>query len=144
MRRGPSSTPPWSSADAGFALLVVAGEDRVPSGLHEVTEYQGNKMIVALDREDPDPSGLACAYRYARARALMAGQAELALDAPRVREAAEQAGAALKRANRIRKALTGVKNGEKAAREELEDMVGELERCLMTVESVVADADPEP
>jgi hypothetical protein len=127
--------------DAAFALLVVAGEDKIPSGLCDVTEYQGNKMIVALDREDPDPGGLGLAYRYARARALMMGEAELALDAARVRDSAEQAGAALKRANTIRKALTGVRKGEETARDQLEDMIGEVERCLATIESLVAAAE---
>ena len=40
---GPSSTPAWASATRPFAVLVVAGEDKVPAGLEELTEYQGNK-----------------------------------------------------------------------------------------------------
>jgi len=129
--------------DAAFGLLVVAGDDKVPSGLQEVTEYQGNKMIVSLDRDEPDPAGLACAYRYARARALMGAQTDLALDAARVRDSAEQAAAALKRANTIRKALTGVRKGEETARAQLEEMIAEVERCLVAIEALVADAEPE-
>jgi hypothetical protein len=127
--------------DATFALLVVAGEDKVPSGLQEVTEYQGNKMIVALDRDQPDPAGVALAYRYARARAVMSTQGDLVLDASRVRDTAEQAAAALKRANAIRKALTGVRKGEETARDQLEQMIAEVERCLTSIEAIVAEAE---
>ena len=38
---------------AAFAVLVVAGEDRVPAGREQLTEYEGNKMIVAVDRDEP-------------------------------------------------------------------------------------------
>ena len=58
--------------DAAYAVLVVAGEDKIPSGLSELTEYQGNKMIVVLDREEPDPLALRLVYRYVRARTLAA------------------------------------------------------------------------
>ena len=60
-------------ARRGFAVLVVAGEDKVPAGLEELTEYQGNKIIAVLDREDPDPLALRLVYRYVRARVLAAG-----------------------------------------------------------------------
>jgi hypothetical protein len=126
--------------DASFAVLVVAGEEKVPSGTEEVVEYQGNKMIVVLDRDDPDPAGLAYAYRYARARALMAGHADLSLDAAGVRDSAEQAAAALKRANAIRKALTGVTKGADSAREQLDEMIAEVDRCLTRIESLIAAA----
>src|SRR5512144_3434090 len=39
---------------ASFAVLVVAGEDRIPSGRQPLVEYEGNKLIVAVDREEPD------------------------------------------------------------------------------------------
>jgi Uncharacterized protein conserved in bacteria (DUF2130) len=130
-----------SERDASFAVLVVASEEKVPSGTQEVQEYQGNKMIVVLDREDPDPTALAYAYRYARARALMVGHANLAVDATGVRDSAEQAAAALKRANAIRKALTGVTRGADTAREQLNEMIGEVERCLLRIESLIAEAD---
>jgi hypothetical protein len=98
-------------------------------------------MIVALDPDDPDPTGIALAYRYARARALMSGQADLVLDAVRVRDTAEQANAALKRANVIRKALTAVQKGEETARGELNSMISEVERCLVAIEALVAGAE---
>jgi hypothetical protein len=127
--------------DAEYAILVVAGEDKVPAGLQDLTEYQGNKMIVVLDREDPDPLALRLVYRYVRARVLAAGSGGLEVDAGGVRDAAEEAAARLKAANRIRKSLTGVTNSADRARQELDEMIGDVERCLERIESLIAEAD---
>ena len=51
---------------ADYAILVVAGEEAIPSGdADELHEYQGNKLIVAVDPEEPDGRALELAYRYA-------------------------------------------------------------------------------
>ena len=126
--------------DAGFAVLVVAGEDKVPAGLEELTEYQGNKIIAVLDREDPDPLALRLVYRYVRARVLAAGADQLEVDAAGVRDAAEEAAARLKRANRVRKSLTSVTNSAKAAGDEFDEMVADIERCIARIEGLVAAA----
>ena len=126
--------------DATFAVLVVAGDDKVPSGLEELTEYQGNKIIAVLDRDDPDPLALRLVYRYVRARVMAEGVTELEVDAAGVRDAAEEAGARLKRANRVRKSLTNVTNSADAAREEFDEMVADVERCLARIEGLVAAA----
>jgi hypothetical protein len=126
--------------DATFAVLVVAGDDKVPSGLDDLTEYQGNTIIAVLDREDQDPLALRLDYRYVRARVLAEGVAELEVDAAGVRDAAEEAGARLKRANRVRKSLTNVTNSAEAAREEFDEMVADVERCLARIEGLVAAA----
>jgi hypothetical protein len=126
--------------DAAYAVLVVAGEDKIPSGLEDLTEYQGNKMIVVLDREEPDLLALRLVYRYIRARLLAQGDHGLDVDAAGVRDAAEEAAARLKRANRVRKSLTGVTNSATAAREEFDEMVADVERCLERIESLVASA----
>ena len=83
--------------DAGFAILVVASDEKVPAGREPLQEYEGNKMIVALDKETLDPRGLELAYRYARCRCLMAAERGLELDAAGVRDAAEEALSALRR-----------------------------------------------
>jgi hypothetical protein len=129
-----------SERDAGFAVLVVAGEDKVPSGLEELTEYQGNKIIAVLDRDDPDPLALRLVYRYVRARVLATTDSALEVDAAGVRDAADEAVARLKRANRVRKSLTGVTNSAEAAREEFDEIIAEVERCLARIESLVAAA----
>src|SRR6266511_1519276 len=66
--------------DAGFAVLVVASEEKVPAGREQLHEYEGNKMVVALDKDELDPRALELAYRYARCRCLMAGEKLLDLD----------------------------------------------------------------
>ncbi len=53
---------------ADFAVLVVAGEDQIPSGREPLHEYEGNKMIAAVHRDDPDGIELEAAYRLAVAR----------------------------------------------------------------------------
>jgi hypothetical protein len=126
--------------DAAFAVLVVAGDDKVPAGLEELTEYQGNKMIAVVDRDNPDPLALRLVYRYVRARVLATGASELEVDAAGVRDATEEAGARLKRANRVRKSLTSVTNSAKAAGEEFDEMVADVERCLARIEGLVAAA----
>jgi flagellar hook-basal body complex protein FliE len=126
--------------DAAFAVLVVAGEDKIPSGLEELTEYQGNKIIAVLDRDEPDPLALRLVYRYVRARALADGADELEVDAAGVRDAAEEAAARLKRANRVRKSLTNVANSAKAAGDEFDEIVADVERCLTRIETLVASA----
>ena len=130
-----------SERDAGFAVLVVAGEDKVPSGLEELTEYQGNKIIAVLDREDPDPLALRLVYRYVRARVLATTDSALEVDAAGVRDAVEEANARLKAANKIRKSLTSVTTSADRAREDLEGMIADVERCLTRIESLVAAAE---
>src|SRR5918992_1859704 len=76
---------------AAFAVLVVAGEQSVPPGPHELQEYEGNKMIVAVDPERHDDRSLELAYRYARCRTLLARENELSMDAAGVRDAAAAA-----------------------------------------------------
>ena len=126
--------------DASYAVLVVAGEDKVPAGLDELTEYQGNKIIAVLDRDAPDPLALRLVYRYVRARVLAEASSELEVDAAGVRDAADEATARLKRANRVRKSLTNVTNSAEAAREEFDEMVADVERCLARIEGLVAAA----
>lgn len=126
--------------DATYAVLVVAGEDKVPSGLDELTEYQGNKIIAVLDRDDPDPMALRLVYRYVRLRLLADSDAVQDVDAGGVRAAAEEAAARLKRANRVRKSLTSVTTSADAARQEFDEMVIDVEKCLARIEALVAAA----
>jgi hypothetical protein len=126
--------------DAAYGVLIVAGDDKLPSGLEDLIEYQGNKMIVIVDRDDPDPLALRLVYRYVRARVLAAKSDRLQVDAPGVRDAAEEAAARLKAANRIRKSLTSVTNSADRARGDLDEMIVDVERCLERIESLIAEA----
>ena len=126
--------------DADFAVLVVAGEERIPSGREQLHEYEGNKLIIAVDGEEPDEVGLELAYRYARCRVLMARDHTLEVDAGGVRDAAESARAALKRANSVRLALTNIDKSSKKAREGVEAIVADVEADLTRIESLIAAA----
>ncbi len=123
--------------DAGFAILLVASDEKVPAGRHQLHEYEGNKMIVTLDKETLDGRALELAYRYARCRCLMSAERDLALDAAGVRDAAEEALSALKDAQKIRSSLTGASKSVDAARDTLDSMVGRVETSLTKVESLI-------
>src|SRR5215208_26568 len=108
---------------ASFAVLVVAGEDRMPARTHALHEYEGNKMIVPLDREEPDGLALEVAYRLAAARVAMGRDRELRVDAAAVRDTAAEAVSMLKQAQSIRSTLTGIKTSSDKARSGLDGMV---------------------
>jgi hypothetical protein len=124
--------------DARFAILVVASEEKVPAGREALHEYEGNKMIVALDKETFDARALELAYRYARCRCLMTAERELQIDAAGVRDAADEALSALRDAQKIRSSLTGATKGVDGAREALDVMVGRVETSLARIERLIA------
>jgi hypothetical protein len=127
--------------DAGFAVLVVAGEEKIPAGQQELHEYEGNKLIVAVDPEEPAGRSLELAYRYARCRLLAAAEAELAVDAAGVQAAAAEAKALLGDARTIKGALTTATNSVEKARTGVETLVGSLLDRLDRIESMVAEAE---
>jgi hypothetical protein len=126
---------------ASFGVLVVAGEDRVPSGRETLTEYEGNKLIVAADRDEPDGLALEVAYRLAAARVAMARDRDLTVDAPAVRDAAEEAVTCLKQAQAVRAALTGIKTSSDKARANLDEMVEAVRARIERIDSLVEAAD---
>jgi hypothetical protein len=129
---------------AAFAVLVVAGEERIPSGRRMLTEYEGNKMIVAVDRDVPDELSLEVAYKLAAARVLMEREGELEVDAVAVLAAAEEAVSILKQAQSIRSALTGIKTSSDKARDNLDAMVEAVRAKLERIDALVADAGEAP
>jgi hypothetical protein len=126
---------------ASFAVLVVAGEDRVPSGREPLQEYEGNKLIVAVDREEPDSLALEVAYRLAAARVLMARDRELDVDAVAVRDTTAEAVTLLRQAQAIRSILTGIKTSSDKARANLDAMIASLQEKLDRIDSLVAEVD---
>jgi hypothetical protein len=123
---------------ASFAVLVVAGEQSVPAGQHELHEYEGNKLIVAVDPEAPDGRDLELAYRYARCRVVLAREGELTMDAAGVRDATAEAISALEDARSIRSALTTARNGVDRARTGVDTMVDSVLERLERIESLVS------
>ena len=126
---------------AAYAVLVVAGEDRVPAGREQLHEYEGNKLIVAVDRDEPDGLALETAYRLAAARVRLAQEVNLQVDAAAVRAAAAEAVSLLKQAQAIRSQLTGIKTSSDRARTGLDGMVAAVQAKLDRIDSLVAEAD---
>ena len=127
---------------ASFGVLVVAGEERIPSGREPLQEYEGNKLIVAVDRDEPDTLALEVAYRLAAARVAMARDSDLEVDAVAVRDTAAEAITLLRQAQAIRSALTGIKTSSDKARGSLDAMVGAVTEKLERIDALVAAADP--
>jgi len=126
---------------AAFGVLVVAGEERIPAGREQLTEYEGNKLIVAVDRDDPDTFALEVAYRLAAARVAMARDRELEVDPVAVRDMTAEALSLLGQAQAIRSALTGIKTSSDKARTNLDAMVTALKEKLDRIEALVAEAE---
>lgn len=124
--------------DASFAVLVVSGDSKLPARTQELHEYQGNKMVVVFDKEDPDPRALELIYRYACARALMVSGAELEVDAAGVSAYVERAAATLKRGKGVRDSLTRAQQGIDGAREGFDSIVDDVDACLKEVESLIS------
>ena len=125
---------------AGFGVLVVAGDERLPAGCDQLTEYEGTKMIVVVDREDPDGLTLEVAYRLAAARLSMARDGNLEVDPAAVRDAAQEAISMLKQAQAIRSTLTGIKTSSDRARTGLDSLVESVRATLERIEALVAEA----
>jgi hypothetical protein len=143
-----SKNDAWAELNAGmaaraasFAVLVVAGEEKVPAGRQQLHEYEGNKLIVAVDRDEPRGLPLEVAYRLAAARVAMARDRELKVDAAAVRDAAHEAVSTLKQAQAIRSTLTGIKTSSDKARGGLDAMVAALEAKLERIDILIAEAD---
>lgn len=128
---------------AAFGVLVVAGEERIPAGREQLTEYEGNKLIVAVDRDEPGTFALEVAYRLAAARVLMARDRELEVDAVAVRDTTAEALSLLKQAQAIRSTLTGIKTSSDKAKAGLNAMVASVEDKLNRIDSLVGEAADE-
>jgi hypothetical protein len=100
-------------------------------------EYEGNKLIVAVDREEPDGLALEVAYRLAAARVAMAREQDLTVDAAEVQVVAEEAVTCLKQAQSIRSTLTGIKTSSEKARAGLDEMVEGVRARLERIESLI-------
>jgi hypothetical protein len=126
--------------DAAFAVLLVSSESKIPAKTQELHEYQGNKMVAVFDKETLDPLGLELVYRYACARALMATEMDLDVDAAGVDALMERAAAALKRGKGVRDNLTRAEQGILGAREGFDGIVAEVETCLQQAQELISPA----
>jgi hypothetical protein len=128
---------------ADFAVLVVPTEEEVPAKLEALREYNGDKVVVALD---PDSGTLALelGYRLARARVLMKRSDADGIDAGELRSTIERALAALAEERKIKQQLTGAKGNIERAYGMVEVMAARVREHLAEIDSMVRPADAEP
>ena len=125
---------------ADYAVLVVASEENVPAKTQSLVEYEGNKLVVAVDRDDPEPYVLETAYCLARARALAARRDELSLDAPAMKEAIDETRRALESLKTARQALTGMRKNADSIESALGVMEEGAKAALARADGLIADA----
>jgi hypothetical protein len=127
---------------ADFAVLVVPTEEEVPSKLEQLREYNGDKLVVALD---PDAGALALevGYRLARARVLMKRSDADGIEAGAVRDAAERALAALAEERKVKQQLTGAKTSIDKAYEHVDAMTARVRALLQEIDALVRPADED-
>jgi hypothetical protein len=127
---------------ADFAVLVVPTGEEVPAKLEPLREYNGDKLVVALDPE----SGmlpLELGYRLARARVLMKRSDGDGIDAGALRDTVERALAALSDERKVKQQLTGAKTGIDRAYDLVEAMAGRVRAHLEEIDLLVRPAEDE-
>lgn len=131
-----------AAREADYAVLVVAGEEAVPTGdVDEMHEYQGNKLVIAVDPEQPGGRALELAYRYACLRVRAAKQASSEVDAPALATAVSEARDVIGEFRNVKTALTTADKGVQRARDGVESIEQRLIERLDRIESVVASAE---
>jgi hypothetical protein len=121
---------------ADFALLVVPTEDEVPAKMQPLREYNGDKLVVALDPEGGSLA-LEVGYRLARARVLMKRSDADGIDAGAVHDAAERALAALAEERKVKQQLTAAKTNIDKAYDGVEGMTGRVRGLLEEIDALV-------
>lgn len=115
--------------DASAAVAVFAAGELAPTDLP--FWYAGDKAVVVLDRDDPDPAPLALAALFARwvvRRRLTPTGA--GLDPERMSAGIDRIQRALARVTTIRRNLSSSTNATTAAREQLDDLANEVGAAL--------------
>jgi hypothetical protein len=125
---------------AEFAVLLVAGEAKVPAGYRQLHQYEGNKMVVAVDREEPGGVELEAAYCVARALVRAGRERSLTVDAAGVLDAVEAIATELRRKQAMKRALTGIAKNAETVETGLEEMDLAVRAQLERIESLVAAA----
>jgi hypothetical protein len=128
---------------ADFAVLVVPTAEEVPAKLEPLREYNGDKLVVALD-PDSGTLPLELGYRLARARVLMKRADGDGIDAGAVRDTIERALAALCEERKIKQQLTGAKTGIDKAYGLVEAMGARVRGLLAEIDTLVRPDGEEP
>ena len=128
---------------ADFAVLVVPTEEEVPARLEPLREYNGDKLVVALDPQS-GTLALELGYRLARARVLMKRSDADGIDSGALRDTVERALGALAEERKVKHQLTGAKTGIDKAYEMVEAMAGRVRAHLQEIDILVRPGDEAP
>jgi|SRR5215210_1373208 len=126
---------------ADFAVLVVPTEDEVPARLQTLREYNGDKLIVALDHEGTAGLALGVGYRLARARVLMKRGDVDGIDAEAVRDSVDRALQAMAEVRRVKAQLTGAKTNIDGAYELVEAMAAKVRQQLEEIDALASGGE---
>jgi hypothetical protein len=121
----------------------VPTAEEVPAPLEPLREYNGDKLVVALDPES-GTLPLELGYRLARARVLMKRADGDGIDAGAVGDTLERALAALTEERKIKQQLTGAKTGIDRAYDLVETMAARVRALLGEIDALVRPGDEEP
>jgi hypothetical protein len=124
--------------DAQFAVLVVPADEQVPARMHQLREYNGDKLVVAYDADAGSRLPLEVAYALARARVLMARGEGDGIDPAAVRDTVERAVTAMEDVRRIKSQLTGATTSIDRAATILDEMAAQVRAHLQRVDELVA------
>lgn len=122
---------------AEYAVLVMPSEDQMPPRCNPLREINGDKLFVTYDPGDGSTLALEVAYSLARARVLMARDADGGLDTGAVRAEVERAIGALEETRRIKQQLTHAQSGVSGARQVLEAMEAGVKAHLAAIQSLL-------
>ena len=125
---------------ADFAVLVVPTGEELPARLEPLREYNGDKLVVALDPE-AGTLALELGYRLARARVLMKRSDSDGIDAGALCDTVERALAALAEERKVKQQLTGAKTGIDKAYDLVEAMAGRVRGHLQEIDLLVRPLD---
>lgn len=123
--------------EADFAVLVVPSEEEVPARTHALHEYDGNKLVVVYDPDEPAALALGLAYRLARARVLAIRADGEEVDAVALRAEVERATRALEKASTVRREHTKARNAVDAAGLGLDALVEAVEERLRALDALL-------
>lgn len=131
---------------AGYAVLVVPSDERIPAGMSPLRELHGDKLVVTFDPEDGSTLALETAYALARARVLMARGEHDGIDAAAIEEAAARAVELLGQVKAIKSGLTAARNQIGKSSEAVEGMAkavrDQLDEIALLARPGDADAPP--